>query len=147
MSIKKILTFFGWPLLVLPIVAVYFGFALNELCIIPNGGFMPVRQDNCEKNWVKPPAAKPGDDVEQMLRHMLGGKLKAQDERIDQVHACMTPSTKRKWLADIFPTDGGIASIGDQFIDFGNTVQPMGEGIWVLLGLYCWHRQKKFYLE
>ena len=146
MSIKKILTFFGWPLLVLPIVAVYFGFALNELCIIPNGGFMPVRQDNCEKNWIKPPAAKQ-DELDQLLQHMLGGSLKVQDERIDQVHSCMTPGTRRKWLADIFPTDAGIESIGDQFIEFGNATQLYGQGIWVLYFLYAWHRKEKFYWE
>jgi hypothetical protein len=146
MSIKKFFTFLGWPLLLLPTLVLYFGFALNEVCIVSNGGFMPVRQDNCETNLIEKKS-----DEENIWKELMGGQVPISatnpNEVIDGAHVCMTKNTRFKFLGDIFTTDSGISSLGDQFIEIGQNSKDGAILVWGLLGLYCWHRKKKFYLE
>lgn len=121
MSIRKIATFFGWPLLVLPTALVYFGIGLNAICTVANKGVMPVRTSNCDEIF--------------------------NADAPDPVHACETPKSHVKFLSDIIAEGDGIVSIGDEFIDIGQTIEKKCTWLWGTIALFCLIRRKEFYWE
>lgn len=121
MKIKKFLTFLGWPLLTGPTIALWVGMFLNQLVIRANGGMMPVEQAQCSL---------------------------IQDD--DVIHNCASASTKFSFLEDNLPTsDGGgtVYSIGDIIREEASDIRPILAGLWLLLGIACFIRKEKFYLE
>ena len=115
MSVKKILTFFGWPLLVLPTAMLYFGMSLNAICTISNNGRMPVRIANCEQVFPDP----------------------------DPIHICMTKDAHAKALADIITQPYGMLSVGDMFIDASEKVAYLSYGLWIaVFGVYLIRKEK-----
>lgn len=106
MSLKKVFTFLGWPILAAPIIVLYLGFALNQIAAIANHGQMPVRIANC-------------------------AELVQED---DHVHFCADEHTRFQYLGDIFTTDNGSSSIGDEVIEIaGQLKEPVIETSWVRL--------------
>jgi Family of unknown function (DUF5317) len=126
MSIKKIFTFFGWPLLLIPTLVLWTGLAMNEICLHANNGRMPVYSADCATLM----AAK-----EDIAGHE------------DFVHVCMTKQSKFRWMGDIFVSDDGISSVGDIIQEFSSTVGTIGYILWVSIGLFCLIRKEKFYAE
>ena len=136
MSIKKFFTYLGWPLLVLPLLASSLGYASNEAACLKNGGAMPVygsayTNDAAYKEFV--------------IQHDLakGGVPKEPD----YIHQAADEKTKLHYLCDIFPSDGGIESVGDIVIGFGDEIQTPLFAVWFLGALYCWKEKKGFYLS
>ena len=89
MSIKKALTFFGWPVLFLPTFVAFVGLSMNFIVMAKNNHVMPVENPICQTD--------------------------EQDKvSADHMHACETSDTKLKWLDDRYPaTEQGILSLGD----------------------------------
>jgi hypothetical protein len=100
-------------LAVAPIVALYFGIALNQLALVTNGGQMPV--------------LVPGGCVAEEL---------AQDGE-DTIHTCMTPQTHLKFLCDWIeignPRPVYIMSPGDCFEFLYDDLQTPLLMIWFAL--------------
>lgn len=125
MKIKTALTFFGWPLLLLPTILFYFGMGLNAVCTISNGGMMPVLTTNCAAKF----------------------EALVDPEQPDMVHVCMTPKSRMKPLADILAQNSGWFSIGDEFVDFGSEIKHLCYALWVTVCGFCLIRKEKFYLK
>lgn len=122
---KKALTYWGWPLLVVPTLLFYLGFGMNEFCIMHNGYQMPVRMAHCEA-FMDQQAQAP----------MSGGT--------DYIHICQNKNTKYMLLGDIFVSDGGVSSIGDSAIDIGDGLTWPAFAIWAALGIECLFRKRFF---
>ena len=120
MSIKKALTFFGWPLLFAPIISGNFGESLNAIVTIANGGVMPVRHPSC---------------------------LTDPTAMVDGPHVCMTAASHIKFLADIITSNDGIRSLGDQFITLSGDIKIPCFILWLTIFLFCLIRKEKFYTE
>ena len=89
MSIKKLFTFMGWPILFAPVALLWLGIACNCVASSFNHAVMPVMNPVCANQ----------DAVDAVAE--------------DHIHVCATSKTRAKFLIDRFPTDGGILSIGD----------------------------------
>ena len=120
-KLKKALTFFGWPLLLLPTAVVYFGIGLNALCTKANGGVMPMRTINCRAVF-------------------------AQDKTPDLIHSCMTKKTRMKPLADVITQGSGIVSVGDEFQDIGAEISNPVYLLWGFVGVVFLIRREKCHL-
>lgn len=107
MSVKKIFTFLGWPILFFPLIVMWFGITCNDLATSFNGHRMPVVSDVCE--------TKP---------EMISG---------DYIHICATSKTHLKFLVDRFPNNEGVLSIGDIFQVESNQLQRPCFFLWVLI--------------
>lgn len=57
------------------------------------------------------------------------------EDRDDDIHSCMDAKTKLKPLGDVFLSDGGIYSVGDMFLDAGNTLMYITPFAWLVLVL------------
>lgn len=101
---KHILTFLGWPLLVVPQVIFYLGAALNQLAIAINDGRMPVL-DAAECNGTS---------------SVLG-----------EIHSCMTPASHLKIICDWINLHTTILSPGDVLLNIGDLL--IGPLFWAWL--------------
>lgn len=135
MKIKKLLTFFGWPLLLLPTLIMWTGLTMNEVAIHANQGKMPVYRADCEQYMV--PRSNP------LLEFMTGDET----PQSDPVHKCMTPQSRAKIFGDIIVSDDGISSIGDLLIEFTDDAKIYCYILWLTILGVCLIRKEKFYME
>lgn len=123
----KWLTFYGWPLLLLPFLIMYAGVGLNQLVIAANHGSMPVAIPPCFADGAAPGA------------------------QLDPVHACITPQTHLKLLSDLWITDadGGIAfeSVGDMLLMDGMAMAQPLTCVWIGLALACYWFKRDFWIK
>jgi hypothetical protein len=119
MSIKRVLTFFGWPLLLLPTLLMAAGITMNEAVIHANGGRMPVEVYNCA----------------------------ARMQERDYTHFCMVADTKEKILGDILVSDDRTASVGDELQVYSDIFEKVCYALWGAIGVFCLVRKEKFYME
>lgn len=126
MSIKKVLIFFGWPLLLLPTILLIAGITMNESVIHANGGRMPI-------------------DVYDCAVRMQEKTDKVGHE--DYTHFCVAPDTKEKVLGDILIADDGTSSIGDELQVYSDDIEKVCYALWGAMGIFCLVRKEKFYWE
>ena len=124
---KKLLTYLGWPLVVVPTLLYYLGSAMNIIVIAANKGLMPVDTAECFAANVPIGAALDADQ---------GGN-----------HVCMSAASHLKWLADWIWVGNGTASLGDLGIYTGLALQEPLFWVWMTLLLYCVATHKDFWLE
>lgn len=107
-----------WYLLALPIVAMYFGSAMNELALVVNGNQMPVFL----------PAS---------MWEICSDPIRAFGQAGDTIHSCMTHATHLKFLCDWIvlgnPNPDMIMSPGDVFIFLGYYLQMPAMFAWFAL--------------
>lgn len=119
--LRRLLTFFGWPLLVLPTAMLWLGIACNFAAMGFNGNVMPVLNPSC-------------------------ANFSDNDE--DFVHKCGDSKTRVKFLVDRFPiTDEGIASIGDTLQQESDGLRLPCLILWLTMLGVCLIRRQKFYWE
>lgn len=103
MSIKKLFTFLGWPILLIPTLVMLAGAMMNETVIWRNGGQMPVSMYACQERMAPKPVVEPLN---------MKQKPKAQEHK-DYIHKCADANTKLRFLDDWMIGDDGVSSIGD----------------------------------
>jgi hypothetical protein len=135
MKLKSILTFFGWPLLILPACIMWTGMAMNEIAIHTNQGKMPVYFADCEKKM----APRPNP-----LEEFITGESTPET---DPVHKCMTPNSHAKIFGDILVSDRSVVSIGDLLIEYSNEARWCCYALWITILGMCLIRKEKFYVE
>jgi hypothetical protein len=122
MSLKKLFTFLGWPLLLLPTLAMVTGAMLNEAVVWANGGQMPVSAYACQAR---------------MTAHNA-----ESDSGPDQVHKCADKNTKLRFLDDWMLGDDGISSPGDMLQDIADSLNYVVYPLWIAgLGWYVIRRK------
>lgn len=113
--LKRIFTFLGWPLLLVPQLIFWTGALLNQIAIAANHGLMPVYMPACEYG------------VESGI--------------IDARHICMTSAMHFKFLSDWINV-GDILSPGDVLLGMGDMLIIPAFWMWiayVMWSLYeCW---------
>jgi hypothetical protein len=119
--VKKLLTFLGWPLLVLPLLLSSLGASLNEVAAVSNGGVMPV-YSQAYANSLDYQEAKAE------YEYLKDGKF---PEEPDYIHVLATSKTKYHYLCDIFPSDGGIFSVGDYLQSMADDAKYICGGLWL----------------
>lgn len=108
---RKALTFFGWPILLVPMLFGLLGMGMNYACVARNGHVMPVSNPICQT------------DERDMVAH-------------DHLHVCETSSTKLKVLDDRWPATGmGVLSAGDIVQEESESLQTPAMLIWLLVVL------------
>ena len=122
---KRFVSFWGWLLLLLPTLIFYFGFGLNQFCIMHNGYQMPVRMADCAQNIVQTDP-------------------QTGNTSSDPVHICESTRSRYMVLADIFVTDGGVMSLGDIVMDVGDGLTWPALAIWAAIGIECLFRKRYF---
>lgn len=137
MKLRKILTFFGWPLLVLPLLLFSLGAGLNEVAAVSNGGVMPVYS----KAYIEELQYKDQKAIYTLVKN------KEFSDEPDFIHEPATSKTKYHYLCDIFIADDGIFSVGDYIGDIASEIQEPLFFIWVLSAAFCWQRKRPFYLH
>ncbi len=125
MNLKKILTFGGWPILALPFVVYALGLGMNQAAIHLNHLQMPYMFPDCA-------------NVTQILDKV---------GMSDPIHTCMTPTTHLKVFADTLIYSGGVASIGDQLMEWFEPLKQVAEVAWVGAAAYCAYLKRSFYLQ
>lgn len=108
---------------------------MNQWCIMHNGYQMPVRMYNCSE-FMGSKAHQGADDPDQ--------KFKMQDDGSDPAHVCESSSSRYMWLGDIFVTDGGVMSLGDLVMSFGDSSTYVGFALFFLLTLDEYWLQRKY---
>jgi hypothetical protein len=121
MGIKKALTAFGWPILLIPTLVMWIGSAMNETAVWTNGGQMPVSTYACELK-LNPPA-----EPENILQQLFG----AQAHQKDLVHKCADANTKFRALDDWILDDDGVSSLGDVTLDLATAIVKPCFYVWL----------------
>ena len=122
MSLKKLFTFLGWPVLLIPTLVLYTGAFMNEAVVWANGGQMPVSTYACQVR--------------------MDAKTAANDGTPDYVHKCADKGTKLRFLDDWMLSDNGISSLGDMLQETSDTLNYIVYPLWIAgLGLYLVKRK------
>jgi hypothetical protein len=90
-------------LLLGPLGLTLFGQLMNLICILANGQRMPVMVPYCTEKMV------------------------------NIIHACGTPATHFKFLADFIVQNGGVSSLGDKFMEAGEALVIPFLVAWVVM--------------
>ena len=140
MSIKKVLTFCGWPLLLIPTLVLWIGAGMNEAVVWANGGQMPVSAYACQTRFESAPAE---DDAVPALF----GTPHAQKAK-DYIHKCADKNTRLRLLDDWMLGDDGISSIGDLLqAELSPDLKTPCYLLWTIGGIFYLVRKQKPYLE
>lgn len=135
MRIKKLLTLWGWPLIVLPLAMSYLGGTMNEIAVWKNGGQMPVYSvaytDHIQYQYFKATHDLEKDTV---------------PNEPDYIHKEADKNTKVPYLCDFIVGDGGISSLGDLLIDLGGEIRSLFTLTWAALLGVCLYRKESFHL-
>lgn len=120
----KQLTYYGWPLLVLPTLLLVLGSFSNQAVIAANHGVMPVSYPPCFAEGAVPGMA------------------------LDDIHACIAPSSHLKVLADLWMnSQGSYESFGDGLIDLGEWARTWAYYVWFVLFAYCHVSKRDYWIE
>ena len=133
--LKKALTLWGWPLIVVPMAMSYLGGTMNEIAVWKNGGQMPV-YSVVYKGWSAYDELKAEYDLSK-------GNFPKQP---DFIHKAADENTKVPYLCDFIVADNGISSLGDLLIAIGADIQDLFRLTWAALFGVCLWRGKKFHL-
>jgi hypothetical protein len=127
------------PILAIPILVIFVGAGLNQICVIANHDKFPVLVNARVAAKLRKADLDPRVEEEHFsifdteYTPFQQTNVSDPDGMLDNVHCVMSPSSHLKVLGDIFDLHKEIQSIGDLLVDAGAWLYAFAPLAWIVL--------------